>query len=93
MEVAKNILNLPPRSRGAYSNKFRKVDVVSNHFKVTLKNIDKVVVYTLNIEPRIDRNDTNNRQKIVQLIIELASLKIKNPVFMGFNVFSSQECS
>jgi hypothetical protein len=49
----RTLATLPERRRGAYSNKFRKVDIVSNHFEATLKGIERIVIFSLKIEPRI----------------------------------------
>ena len=45
---------LPTRPRGAYANKFRNVDIASNHYEVTLKDIPKIVVFDYTISPKVE---------------------------------------
>lgn len=87
----RTLARLPERSRGPYANKFRKVDIVSNHFEATLKGIEKIVVFSLKVEPKLDPKDIGGRKKIQDQIRDNVAKCLGKPVFRGFNVFSSQE--
>ena len=57
-------MNLPRRLTGKYTETFKSVDIITNHFAVSLNNIKQVVVFSLKITPRIELNDAAQRKAI-----------------------------
>jgi hypothetical protein len=43
------LLALPPRARGRYSEHFAKKEIITNHYKVVLANIQRIVVFSMKI--------------------------------------------
>ena len=81
---------LPKRKRGGYANKFRSVEIVSNHFSTTLRNINLVVIFSMAIKPKLEAKNRDKLQEIVGQIRDRVATEIPNPVFRGYNVFSKK---
>lgn len=89
-----SLLSLPPRKRGEYANKFRKTEIITNHFEVNLRNTLKVVIYSIKFSPSISRDDIKTRTTTYNKYFRAqVDEKIGKSVLGGHNVFSSQECN
>ncbi len=69
---------LPPRQRGPYANKFRNVEITSNHFEATLNNISKIVIFSLNVDPPIQADNKSLREEIINAVRPLLNGRIGN---------------
>jgi hypothetical protein len=57
---------LPTRPRGSHSGTFRKVEVLTNHYQVRLKPLDRVVIFRVKITPAIALDNRKLRTQIMQ---------------------------
>jgi hypothetical protein len=88
-----SIVNLPPRPRGPYAEMFVKKEITTNHFKINLANIQRIVIFAMKIEPRIQSNDIQKRQSLQNEIKSHVSSRIRKPVFRGFCIYATEEYS
>jgi hypothetical protein len=50
--------------KGGYEDKFKKQNVVSNHYKIELKGLTFVYLYRVDFEPKIENEDRNRRNAL-----------------------------
>ena len=84
-------MSLPPRQRGNYSQKFKKVEIFSNHFETDLNDIKKIVVFDFKITPRVEGNNDKQLKVIWEGVRKNVEEKIKRPVWNKFCLFASKE--
>lgn len=58
------ISQLPLRAKGSYENNFKKVSMLSNHFKVEVEGLNSVFLYKVEFEPKIEETDRLKRNAI-----------------------------
>ena len=92
MEAVKetSVSRLPPRNRGPHAEKFRKVEIISNHFEATLNGINKIVIFDFKITPRVEPNNKDKLKELYAAVKPQVAERIKNPAFRVLCVFSSE---
>ena len=63
--ASRALVVLPSRPKGTHTDSFRKTEVLTNHYGVTLKPMDKIVVFRLKFTPPIAQD---NRQLRLDLM-------------------------
>jgi hypothetical protein len=72
MEIEKNLNEhslavLPQRARGSYTDNFRSIGVVSNHYEVKLtESFDRLYIFSVKFDPMIPRDNRQKRKEILQ---------------------------
>lgn len=66
LENPARLANLPLRLRGSYSNKFRSVNVCTNHYRVELANFQKIFIFSIRIQPFIPFDNKTLRQQVLK---------------------------
>lgn len=82
------LYELPKRIRGDHSKNFRKIKVLSNHYFLEVKKMEKIVIFSIKYTPFIPDDNSKLRNQLLEKIKRRIEEKIKNPVFSGNNIFS-----
>lgn len=58
---------MPKRTKGSYTDSFRTMDVVSNHFEVKItENFEKLFIFSIKFDPMIPRDNRQKRKDLLQ---------------------------
>jgi hypothetical protein len=70
---------LPSRPRGSHSSTFRKVEVLTNHYQVKLKPLERVVIFRFKTTPVIAYDNRHLRSEIMQKCLPELRKTISKP--------------
>lgn len=90
IEEAKHsgLYQLPNRNRGNHSSNFRKIKVVSNHYHLDTKKMEKIVIFSVKFTPFIPDDNSKLRRQLLEKVKPKITQNINNPVFSGKNIYT-----
>ena len=82
------LVDLPKRIRGNYENKFKTVEIESNHYYVNLENLETIFTYKLGFNPQISQDNKPLRMSILKKAMPMIQSMIFTPVISGMTIYS-----
>jgi hypothetical protein len=67
------------------------VKVLSNHYYLSIKKMEKIVIFSIKYTPFIPDDNSRLRMQLLDKSKKKISEQIKNPIFSGRNIFSLSE--
>jgi len=87
------LCELPKRVKGSHTNSFRTVQIISNHFKVSVQDFELIFIFSVKFTPQIAYDNRALRNKILKDCLPEIKNFIKRPVISGMNILSDQAAS
>ena len=87
-----SLISLPTRIRGNHSNKyFKTLNVLTNHYSIQFsKDIKNIFIFKVMFTPTIPTDNADLRKKLFNELYEEIEKQIDNPVFTGYNIYSTE---
>lgn len=91
LDCMTKLIELPRRLRGNYDNKFKTIEVESNHYHVKVGNFETIFTYKVKFQPQINQDNKTLRNNILKSsMVEICAM-IPNPVISGMTIYSIQK--
>jgi hypothetical protein len=81
---------LPKRPRGSYTNKFRTLNITTNHFHVEVSNFEEIHIFSVFFTPKIPYDNGTLRREVLEAGMQTIKQYVDNPVISGNNIYSTQ---
>lgn len=80
---------LPTRPKGAYAEKFRHVQLLSNHYKVSFKGSKSLYIISSKFDPLISDDNRTYRNRVYEAFSDKIRTIIQEPVFTGMTIMTA----
>jgi|JI6StandDraft_1071083.scaffolds.fasta_scaffold22529_2 hypothetical protein len=84
---------LPARPKGSHSEKFKNVQLTSNHYKVNFRGARNIYIISAKFEPLISDDNRQLRKRVFQEMDPEIRKVVTDPVYTGMSIMSGSKPS
>jgi len=84
---------LPTKPLMPYQLKFKEIDIVSNHFKVKFDKLQRIYMYFVDFQPKVESDFRKMKQILIETIREPLTKEIGVFFLSGSSLFASEKPS
>ena len=88
-----HIRALPAKPLLPYQLKYKEIDIVSNHFKVKFDKLQRIYMYFVDFQPKVESDFRKMKQILIETIREPLSKEIGIFFLSGSSLFASEKPS
>jgi hypothetical protein len=84
-------ITLPSRPKGSYNEKFKPVQLTSNHYKVNFRGSKNIFIISTKFEPLISDDNRPLRKRIFAAMDSQIRQVITDPVYTGMSIMTANQ--